>query len=92
MSEEHHADEAQSLQQVISALQPLSPEDRRRVLLAVATFFQIESIASPSPPRGAQTIQSRPTSFPFSSEESMSPKDFLIEKQPSTDVERIAVH
>lgn len=87
------ADEFEALQTVISALRPCGKESRTRILQSAATFLDIDV------PRGSTgadsqrshasvtTIGGRPS---FSEDTSMSPKDFLNEKLPKTDVERIA--
>jgi hypothetical protein len=85
--------EFESLQTVISALSPLEPDARKRILDATATFLQVDSRA-PSP-RGAtplsEPVSTGQTAYPsFSADTSMSPKEFLFQKQPRTDVERIA--
>jgi len=85
--------EFNALQAVISALQPLSPEAQQRIVDSTVTFLRL------SGPRGTPTrsqassesgISSRDRSPSYSADTAMSPKDFLIEKQPRTDVERMA--
>lgn len=87
------ADEFQALQQVIAALTALSAEARRRILGSAALFLEVDqrprglalshhAIDSQTPPRTSRS--------PFSEDTSMSPKEFLLDKQPRTDVERIA--
>jgi hypothetical protein len=90
--------EFQALQAVISALQPLDQEARNRILDSAATFLGI----SQQSPRPVQGLSHSPTSGPgsvsssfdsrprFSDDTTMSPKDFMMEKAPKTDVERIA--
>jgi hypothetical protein len=81
----------EALQAVIEALQPLDAESRRRVIDATTTFFRLETSrrqASAQP--SAERSVSSPTYPPFSAETAPSPKEFLLEKQPRTDVERIA--
>jgi hypothetical protein len=102
VSEEHQddsrngssPDEFNALQVVIGALRPLGTEARHRILDSAATFLGMPpsnaKFASPHSPelvsRSAPGAQ-RP---PYSEDTSMSPKDFLLEKEPKTDVERIA--
>lgn len=90
--------EFSSLQTVIQALQPLDDEARARIVAAVTTFLQIQtpevSVRARSEPdrREMDSTPSRATNYPsFTSDSEMSPKDFLFEKQPRSDVERIAV-
>ena len=86
--------ELEAFQSIISALNPLTNEARRRLLDSAATLLRIEppqraftstvSLVTPSP--GAPPR----SSAPFSADTEMSPKEFLFEKKPQTDVERIA--
>lgn len=95
MNDEAHvvtdsAAEFSALQTVISALQPLSPEARSRIVDATRTFLKLSpSVESSAPARASHSLvpDVRPS---FSDDTTMSPKDFLLEKQPRTDVERIA--
>jgi hypothetical protein len=86
-------DEFRSLQAIIGALQVLDAEARIRILESAATFLGIAPLHSR--PRGASqgsmsgASSSNPRA-PFSEDTNMSPKDFLLEKSPKTDVERIA--
>lgn len=88
------AKEFDALQAVVGALQPLSAEARERILGSVATFLGVSS-----PPRGAlpraNALGDSPRAAPsahaaYSDDTAMTPKEFLLEKQPRTDVERIA--
>ena len=86
--------ELEAFQSIISALNPLTNEVRRRLLESAARLLFIEkpqrgftstvSLVTPSP-----VAQPR-SSAPFSADTEMSPKEFLFEKKPQTDVERIA--
>lgn len=86
------ANEFESLQKVIAALTPFTEEVRRRILDSAALFLQVSSHTR-SQGLSSRNIESRSPSSqpsPFSEDTSMSPKEFLLEKQPRTDVERIA--
>jgi hypothetical protein len=89
--------EFEALQTVIRVLQRLDDEARRRIIDAASTFLQIDR-----PQRkgeltqavGGVSDESRRSSQPyppFSDDRSMSPKEFVLAKQPRSDVERIAV-
>lgn len=85
--------EFEALQHVIAALNPLDDEARRRILQSAATFLRIEhprvsEHRATSSATGGRAIGQPPALY--SEEMSMSPKDFLLEKQPRSDVERIA--
>lgn len=81
----------EALQAVIEALQRLDVESRRRVIDAAATFLRVETTRRPATTQssGERSVSSA-TYPPFSAETAPSPKEFLLEKQPRTDVERIA--
>ena len=75
---------------VVKDLLPLDPNNRLRVYRTVGTFFSFEESYSVV----AKNIDSRvPSSIPrepqFSNKEK-TPKEFLLEKKPNTNVERIA--
>jgi hypothetical protein len=98
MSDEHQAatdpvGEFNALQSIISALQPLSPEARQRIVDSAVTFLRLGGSRS-TPPRQQATsdpgVGSRIRSPSYSADTAMSPKDFLLDKQPRTDVERMA--
>jgi hypothetical protein len=85
--------ELSALQAIIATLQRLDVEARERIFAAAATFLQIGTDGT----RAGQhlpTVAGAPAStasYPsFSADTAMSPKEFLFEKQPRTDVERIA--
>jgi hypothetical protein len=82
-------DDADILQSVIGALRNLDPEARARVLQTVATFFQV-GLEGASRRRGDTLEQGSTPSPSFLEDRSMQPKEFLLDKQPKTDVERVA--
>lgn len=79
------------LQTVISALSDLSPDSQKRILESAITFLNID-IYVKQPAGRMQSPTSGQTSqhADFSDDRAMSPKEFLLEKQPQTDVERMA--
>jgi hypothetical protein len=84
-------DEARILTQLVSALQPLSTDTRGRLLRTLATFFEINlgQLARTSVPTMATSsvTSEAPT---FSQDRTTTPKQFLYEKKPVTDVDRVA--
>lgn len=86
MAEEDHALSAEVLQQVIAALSKAEPTSRSKILKTAATFFDIKPIVASSDPSLSQ--QSKP-SGEFSEDRSISPKDFIHDKAPQTDIERV---
>ena len=82
-----------ALRQVLDKLEGLSQDERRRVLESVATFYSITTPISQhgyQPSRGQVESTAGNQRPAFSSDLALSPKEFLLEKQPRTDVERIA--
>lgn len=75
------------LGKVIALLNPLDVEDRERVLRAVSSFFDL-SISKPSSISGDRSVGTPQTKFAESLDPS--PKEFMLQRQPRTDVERIA--
>jgi hypothetical protein len=84
--------EFNALQAVIAALQPLPTEARQRIVDSTVTFLKLTPARSPSAPERGVThsISNREVAPAFSTDRTMSPKEFLNEKQPRTDVERMA--
>ena len=86
--------EFDALSTVIGALQPLDDEARRRIVESVVTFLRISGakvgvVAHHAAPGHASTTTISEQA-PFSENTRMSVKDFTLEKQPRTDVERLA--
>ncbi|MGH8337120.1 MAG: hypothetical protein ACRETL_09955 [Gammaproteobacteria bacterium] len=78
---------ASALTQVLEILRKLGPEGRKRVIDTLVTFFQM--VKSPSQySREDSVSSSSPASF--TEDRSLSPKEFLLEKDPKTDVEKVA--
>lgn len=86
MAEEDHALSAEVLQQVIAALSKAEPTSRSKILQTAATFFEIRPVVASSASSLSQ--QSKP-SGEFSEDRSISPKDFIHDKAPRTDIERV---
>src|SRR5437899_140641 len=89
MSEQPATNESEVLKQVIDSLRELSADSRNRVLKTVLTYFDFQGLTPPS--NGASRIpltqsDREPT---FGDRPSLSPRDFMHEKDPKTDVERV---
>jgi hypothetical protein len=81
------------LTKVIADLRDLSSEEQQKLLETVATFFGLRApTQSPSQARGIPTVTpvSHPPGGGFSEARDVSPKEFIMQKQPRTDVERVA--
>jgi hypothetical protein len=84
-------DEVRAWQSVIAALQPLDEEARQRIVESVTTFLRIAATRPAPLAIRDSDLGYRPQSYPaFSTDTAMSPKEFMLDKQPLTDVERVA--
>ncbi|MCW8830095.1 MAG: hypothetical protein OQK32_01075 [Gammaproteobacteria bacterium] len=85
-------DESQALASLISIMQPLPDEVKERLLRTVSTFFDIKTAPNNNAMAEPQVFVDANSGTPtFSEDRTMSPKEFLLEKQPRTDVERVAI-
>ena len=93
------AEEASALAALVSALHPLDQVARVRLLKTICTFFELDlrevlpEAALAARVQGGVSVEAGrrgPSSPSFSEDRSLSPKAFLIEKRPQSDVERIA--
>jgi hypothetical protein len=89
-------DDVEALTKIVSILKGLDDEARKRVLATVSTFMGIsvqETRQSHQPLlfSAQQPLASTATSdSSFSTDRTMSPKDFLRDKKPTSDVDRVA--
>lgn len=86
-------DEAGVLQRMISDLSSLPEDSRRRLIDTVCVFLGLSSPSKVEPVSQVTTRQvtpSRSPSFQFSEEDTPPVKQFMHEKSPQTDVERVA--
>lgn len=86
-------DEFSVLNKILAALQPLTVDKRRNVIRSLISLLNMDRTSSPSPHETQIESFSPPHSshrVPFSADLAISPKQFLLQKQPRTDVERIA--
>jgi hypothetical protein len=92
VSAKRSSDQAEILAEVIAALKNLPPDDQQKLLETVKTFYGLGGSAhSEVLPRSLPTMAgSRPPGGGYSEARDTSPKEFLLQKQPRTDVERVA--
>lgn len=78
--------ELKILQHILTDLKDLNIEARERILKTILTYFDFTSLkeAEKTIPTARETVGT------FSENRNISPKEFLLEKQPETDVERVA--
>jgi restriction endonuclease Mrr len=72
---------------ILSALRDLDAESQKRTLQAVIAFLGID--LTPENPKSSELNILEKSGISFSENRSMSAKDFLREKSPKTDIERI---
>src|SRR5436305_6816499 len=106
MSEPKEHNELEALQTIISSLSPFKRDAQLRLLAAVTTFLNLRGVTFPSavesrnvwedffpsptnpmPPQPSLSDANRPK---FSNRPDLSPKQFVMEKEPRTDLERAA--
>lgn len=85
-----NANEVDILHQILDMLTPLEPEMQRRLLQTVRTFLNVgedyQGAGTAAPIVG---LADEPRTE-FRSDKTSSPKEFILQKQPRSDVERVA--
>ena len=88
------ASELDVLTSVLALLQKIEPEARERILHSAATFLRISishsSVLPETPMRDSHSASEAPPPSSFSGDRTIPPKQFMFEKQPRTDVEKVA--
>lgn len=81
-----------AVQKVIDVLIAFDDDTRVRILRTAATFYQLDAGLAQRPNGKAIDAAHRkdPGAPSFSDRQALSPKEFLFQKQPKTDVERVA--
>jgi len=80
--------ETEALTQIIGLLNRLDQAARQRLFKTIAAFFQLTTEQSPFF-TVEKNISARKEIASFSEDRTMSPKEFLFDKSPQTDVERV---
>jgi len=75
--------DAEVLQKAIALFAQLAPDSVERLLNTLATFYGV------APTKAAPT-RGQGAGIPFSEDTSLSPKEFVLAKNPKTDIERAA--
>ena len=94
-SRDIQVDELNILQRIISELKPLQQDVQKRIIETVITFLEIKLYERDSGAGTKERIVGVGHSkaiglYKFSENRVMPPKEFLLEKQPESDVERVA--
>lgn len=77
-----------ALSDAVAVFRRLDDPSRATLLKTLATLFGIQTVAEAQP--GPKTVSFAEPTERFSKEQSLSPKEFLLKKQPQSDVERVA--
>ena len=82
----------EGLNSIIRTLNQFDVETRERLLKTIISFFHIDlNLSTSSTERLENAISTNKSSRPqFSGDTKPTPKEFLLQKQPKTDVERMA--
>lgn len=90
MTSDNSGEELEIFNQIVSSLSRLDREAQIRLLQTVATFLQIDSVeGGKKPPLSVISTGSAQQELAFSERDEMPPKEFILEKQPRTEAERI---
>lgn len=96
MADKSTTDEPDVLRDVLDALNRVDVEARERILKYVSDYFGLD-VSNSNGPRLIRTESSHVVNIPandrqlsFADRATISPKHFLHEKQPKTDIERVA--
>jgi hypothetical protein len=81
-------DVTSALKQMIDIMNDVAPENRQRLMLSLATLFDLSQL---SPIVSSPSAGHKREGIPFSEEKILSPKEFLFQKKPQSDVERVSV-
>lgn len=86
------ASELKAFNQIVSAIQDFDDEAKTRIFHSVQTFLGLSRSSAVQPMTGAIAAQNLTSASPssFSQDRSLNVKEFLFEKQPVTDIERVA--
>lgn len=94
MSSDNGSTEIDALQSIVNALSQLPKDTQQRILNSVAVFLDLTDNSSTATNRDFfsqnTTHDTDPSRYQFVGREDMSPKQFLAEKIPQTDVDRVA--
>jgi hypothetical protein len=84
--------EVELLTSIVSQLSKVDAEIRERIIQSVAAFFAttLRGAGSAARHQSGSVALTLPPAATFSEDRSISPKQFMLEKQPRTDVEKVA--
>ncbi len=94
MTKKNDNNDREMLQLMLSTLDQVSEERRERILRTLLTYYDLNMSNGPrrilGDPHPAVHTATSDRKLSFADRATISPKDFLHEKQPKTDIERVA--
>ena len=81
-------DDLNALQNILQILRPFDKKSVKKILKTILTFYDLENIPTLTTENPRIKIESENTTF--SENRDITPKEFMMEKNPQTDVERVA--
>lgn len=82
-------DDFEALSTIVEVLRERDPDEQKRILQSVLTFLNIELDRKPKSTGSGLQASDVPDDGSFSQDRTLSPKEFLLDKNPQTDVERV---
>lgn len=83
------AAELAAFTKIAATIQDLDQPTQHRLFRTLATFFGFDSVQGPATTTKGGRGAISPSSSTFSEDRTLSPKEFMMEKRPNTDIERI---
>ncbi len=80
-----NVDATVALKEMLDIMSNVAPENRQRLFQSLATFFDLTPVADTG------SVGRKREGIPFSEEKVLSPKEFVFQKKPQSDVERVTV-
>jgi hypothetical protein len=87
---EPDVEEIRVLTVILNNLRGIAPEARERILHTAATYFGLTPFKAAQTSLGTTGSGGNGAGTSFSEDRSISPKEFLLQKQPRSDVEKVA--
>lgn len=89
-SQSSKEEQAKVLQDIIAKLAPLDDDSRNNIFKTIGTFFEIEMNQTAYSSKASSPVVSRSMVFSDESDNSdLSSKEFLLDKKPKSDIERV---
>jgi len=74
-----------ALKRMLDIMNAVDPEHRQRLIQSVATIYDLSQVTL----SGSLNANPKRPGIPFSEEKILSPKEFMFQKRPQSDVERV---